>query len=219
MINPLNITIEILPGPCPRERMPPDLLTEHEHTRKRLAEIIDQSEVDAAALLAMCEVCLVQAKKEAADILDTAREEARLQVQAARESAAEEAVQWLCSEQEIERLIAAELCQRWRHITAHALEELLGDQDQNSLLLRRIEHKVAELLPKGSVKLYLSPDAMVEAIKTWGEVPEFTLHANETLSKGQAILDNGLVRIHLDNAIKQSDILRRFRGSSIKQQA
>lgn len=210
MNNPLNLVIGTLPGPCPRERLTQDLLAEREQTRQRLDEILAQGHEAAAALRAEGEVCLGQAREEAARLLDAARSEAKALAQAARASAAEEAVQWLCGEQEMEQLIAREVSQRWRHLTAQALEELLGQQDQNALLLRRIERRVTELLPGGRVTLLLPPAAMGAASASWGEVNEVTLQADPDLSEGQAILDNGLVRIHLDNPVQQASVLERF---------
>lgn len=210
MNNPLNLAIGTLPGPCPWERLTRDLLAEREQTRQRLAEILEHGHEEAAALRAEGEACLSQAREEAAHLLEAARIEAKELAQAAWASATEEAVQWLCGELEMEQLIARELSQRWRHLTAQALEELLGQQDQNALLLRRIERRVTELLPSGRVTLLLPPSSMAAATESWRDVTEVTLQAELTLNEGQAILDNGLVRIHLDNRVHQASVLERF---------
>ncbi|EAA3660112.1 type III secretion protein [Salmonella enterica] len=206
MNNPLNLVIRTLPGPCPQERLTRDLQAEREQIHQRLAEILDQGREEASALRSEGEACLAQAKEEASRLIEAAKIEAKELVLKARVSAAEEAVQWLYDELEMEQRIANELSQRWRNLIAQSLDELLGQQDQNALLLRRIEKRVTELLPSGRVTLILPPTAMASAIDRWKDITEVTLQVDSTLSEAQAILDNGLVRIHLDNFAQQASL-------------
>lgn len=221
MNNPLNLSIDTLPGPLTRlEKLSIDSLAERETLRHTLEQILAQGRVEAARLKAEGECCLTQAKEEARCIIDEANIAAIRIAQETRTSAVDEAVQWLCAEQEMERKIAREVGQRWRHLTAQALGELLGQQDQNELLLRRIERRVTEQFPAGRLRLHLSPGAMTAAGEHWRNVASVELIAEPTFGEGCAILDNGLVRIHLDTTEQQARVLAQFvDDSAIRQQA
>ncbi|WP_175007351.1 hypothetical protein [Burkholderia lata] len=170
--------------------------------------------VDIERMRAQAAADLAQAR-EAADslreaALHAAEEEVERLRQEARDTAVAEAVQWVHDECELEQRIAHQLAIRWRGLTASVLDRLLGTIDQNELLLRRVEQEVAELLPHGRLTLYMQPAALLAATRTYAERPEITLLGDEELGPGQARLDNGLVRISLDERAYRARLLRQL---------
>lgn len=205
MINPLNFPVLVLPGSLPAT----SLLTREElEKRKALkanAEAAFSSiEEEAAAIRADAEALLQQTREEVQLILDNAREEANNLKCRAREEAVVEAVQWLCDEQMLERRIAQELQHRWRHLTAQCLKELLEEYDQNGMLLYRLEARIQDMLLDGRISLSLPPSALHQASILWKDCKEIELKTDVALQEGQACIDNGLIRIHLDLPAQQS---------------
>ena len=208
MSNPLNLNITKLPGVLPRTPVISIFeLAERQQCASACSEILDAAKKDAQALRTEAENVLEKAHQEAGVVLSQARHEAqRLRIQTEQETIAS-AVQWLCAEQDIERKIASELNHRWRALTAQVLQELLGQSDQKELLLRRVERKVAELLPVGRVTLFVAPQVQDDASQLWSEISGVIVRADPSLSEGQALLDNGLVRIHLNTQEYQHQLL------------
>ncbi|WCF12628.1 hypothetical protein N4G58_18490 [Edwardsiella piscicida] len=135
-----------------------------------------------------------------------------------QEEAIAAAVQWLCHEQELEQHLADQLAQRWRQLTAQAIEELLGKQDQNALLIRRINQLVIHRFAQGRLTLSVPPSAMTHAQAAWADSPRIAVTADPTLQEGQARLDDGLLRIHLDSQAQQSRLLQLLRDSACGRQ-
>ena len=216
MTNPLNISLLTLPGPLPEA---PLIRAAEVKRRADHAAALDAlhhaAQARADALQHEAEARLQQAQREAEALLATAQQEAQALRRQAYDKAINEAVQWLCCEQDMEQLIARELTRRWRTLTAQVLEELLGQYDQNELLLRRVERKVAELLPRGSLTLSVAPSALASATRTWAETPEVCIRADASLLAGEAWLDNGLVRIHLDTPAHQASLLAQLAGTPL----
>ena len=216
MNNPLHISLHTLPGPIPET---PIMRATDLRLRQELAMALDElqraAQANANALQHEAEAQLEHARHEAEALLATAHHEAHTLRRQAYDKAIAEAVQCLCCEQDMEQLIARELTQRWRALTAQVLEELLGQFDQNELLLRRVERKVAELLPKGSLLLSVAPCALASATRMWADTPEVSVTADATLASGEAWLDNGLVRLHLDTPTHQARLLEQLAGSSL----
>ncbi|PRP69728.1 hypothetical protein BUE93_13615 [Chromobacterium amazonense] len=213
MNNPLNLAVATLPGPLPTGCV---IRAAELETRRDLAGALERlhaaAREDAEALRLQAQAELEQARREAEALREAAWQDAAAIRRQARDEAVDEAVQWLCCEQEMEQLIARELAQRWRTLTARVLEELLGQSDQNQLLLRRVERKVAELLPRGRVTLCVAPSALAVAARAWASAPEVKVMADSGLASGQARLDNGLVRIHLDEPAHQARVLQQLAG-------
>lgn len=215
MNNPLRIPVAVLPGPLPAATVisaaelaaRQDILAAMEAERAAARD-------DADALRRQAQAELEQARLDADALREAARREGERQAVLAREEAVADAVRWLCCEQEMEGLIACQLALRWRGITAGVLEALLGNCDQSELLLRRVERQVVRLLPRGSVNLHVAPQALRAAEQAYADVPEVAVLADAALSVGQARLDNGLVRIHLDTPALQARVLEQLRGDA-----
>lgn len=200
--NPLCIPVLILPGPL------------RSGTVILAAELDDHSNV--AVLREQAAAELAQARQDAQALRDVALRSAEREIEQlrcqARESAIAEAVQWLQQEQEMERLIASRLATRWRELTARVLKKLLSDSDQNELVLRRVECEVTQLLLQGRLTLYVEPAAFDTATRAYAATPELAVVADAELGVGQARLDNGLVRISLDECAYQSGLLAQLAG-------
>lgn len=196
----------------------------------RAAEL--QAPQDAAAVLAAAQdaaeqlqararAALTEAEAEAETIRAQARQAAAQEratlARQARDEAVAAAVQWLCDEQTLEQHIAQRMARRWRHVTANALEQLLGKTDQSELLLHRIERQVAQLLPQGSLTLEVAPEHLPEAQRAFGTAA--TVTADPALASGQATLDNGLLRIHLDLPAQQRWLLAQLSGDEVAEAA
>lgn len=202
--NPLHIPVLTLPGPLP----PGTVIL--------ATELVARSDIERLRELAVAE--LEQAQQDADALREAALRAAEQEIeqlkQQARDTAITDAVQWVCGEQEIEQLIARQLAMRWRGLTARVLDKLLGKSDQNELLLRRVEREVAELLPHGRLTLYVEPTARMAATRAYVEIPEVTVVADTELASGQARLDNGLVRICLDERAYQTKLLQQLAGEA-----
>lgn len=215
MNNPLNLAVTCLPGPMPAGAIVPaaELARRQDHAAA-LDALRAAAQADADALRQQAASELEQARRDADALREAARQEAgAIRVQA-REEAIADAVQWLCCEQDMEQLIARELAQRWRSLTARVLDQVLGQGDQNERVLRRVEHKVAELLPRGRLTLAVPPTALAVATQYWAATPQVSVVADPELVPGQARLDNGLVRIHLDTPAHQALLLQQLAGES-----
>ncbi|POA99796.1 protein EsaK [Chromobacterium sinusclupearum] len=213
MNNPLNLPVILLPGPMPAGTIVSAAeLAARRDQAAALEALHAAAREDAEALRRQAQAELEQARREAEALREAARQDAAAIRHQARDEAVDEAVQWLCCEQEMEQLIARELAQRWRTLTARVLDEVLGQSDQNQLLLRRVERKVAELLPRGRVTLCVSPSALAAATRAWASAPEVKVMADPGLATGQARLDNGLVRVHLDEPAHQARVLQQLAG-------
>ncbi|MCD4486060.1 hypothetical protein LQR31_16425 [Chromobacterium vaccinii] len=215
MNNPLQIPVAVLPGPLPTATVisAAELAARQDISAAMEAERAAARD-DADALRRQAQAELEQARLDADALREAARLEGERLAVLAREEAVADAVRWLCCEQEMEGLIARQLALRWRGITAGVLEALLGNCDQSELLLRRVERQVARLLPRGSVNLHVAPQALRAAEQAYADVPEVAVLADAALSVGQARLDNGLVRIHLDTPAHQARVLEQLRGDA-----
>ncbi|MBJ7263174.1 MAG: hypothetical protein JHC61_05295 [Burkholderiaceae bacterium] len=183
-LNPLCIPVLILPGP-----MPPGTV------------------ISAAALDERSDIAALRERA-----LHSAEQEIEQLRHQARDGAVAEAVQWLCREHEMERIIAGQLATRWRGLTASVLKKLLSNSDQNEPMLRRVECEVAQLLPQGRLTLYVEPAALDTATRAYAATPELAIVADAELGPGQARLDNGLVRISLDERAYRDGLLEQLSG-------
>ncbi|PHV11500.1 hypothetical protein [Chitinimonas sp. BJB300] len=214
-MNPLQLPLHKVLGPCPTG---PIIRAATLAPRITGAEILSAAHTKAERLQHAAEAVLAQAQAEAARIRENAyslaAEEGAVLAQQACDKAVADTVQWLCDEQALEQVIARQLVARWRPLMATVLGEMLDKVDQTELLLRRIERKVQELLPHGAVSLYVAPLAVASTRTTFMDTPTITVLPDETLAAGQARLDNGLVRIHLDLPAQQQFLLAQLRDNA-----
>lgn len=217
MNNPLNILVRHLPGPLPAGAIVPaaELSRRQAYAAER-ETLLASACAEADVLRQQARDELAAARQQAAALRAAARGKASHLRHEAREQALAGAVQWLCAEQDMEQYIARELTQRWRHITAHVLDEVLGSGDHNARVLQRVERKVAELLPRGRLTLSVAPAALAEATRCWAATPAVSVVADPALTHGQACIDNGLVRIHLDTPAHQASLLAQLAGKSLR---
>ncbi|MBT2869683.1 hypothetical protein JQK19_20850 [Chromobacterium violaceum] len=215
MNNPLNLDIRRLPGRLPAG----DVIASAElDDRQRLDDTLAGLRAEAQSLRDAARAELEQARRDGealrAALRSQGEEECERLRQAARGEAAAEAVEWLCAEQELERRVAEAVSARWRRLTAKALEELLGGIDQNELMLRRVEQRVAEWLPKGALTLLVPVDGLERARQHYVGLPSVRVRAAAELGPGQARLENELLRIHLDGPAHQAWLLRQLAGDT-----
>lgn len=217
MNNPLNIVVQPLPGPLPVGAIVPaaELAQRQAHAGAR-ETLLAAACAEADELRQQAAAELGAARQQAAQMLAAARDRARQLHAQAQEQAVAGAVQWLCAEQDLEQRIARELTHRWRHLTAQVLDEVLGAGEPNARVLQRVERKVAELLTRGRLTLAVAPSAMAEATRCWGATPQVSVEADPALAPGQARLDNGLVRIHLDAPAHQAALLEQLAGEPLR---
>lgn len=217
MKNPLNLVAQHLPGPLPAGAIVPaaELSRRQAYAAER-ETLLAAACAEADALRQQAADELEAARQQAAALRAAARGKASHLRHQAREQAIAGAVQWLCAEHEIEQWIARELAQRWRHLTAQVLDEVLGPADQNARVLQRVERKVAELLPRGRLSLAVAPAALAEATRQWAATPAVSVVADPALAHGQACVDNGLVRIHLDTPAHQATLLEQLAGQPLR---
>ena len=173
--------------------------------RERLLELDGQAQL----VMAAAEEAAARLKAEARDAVQREFDELRQQV---RDDAIADAVQWLCKEAELESAIAARMTHRWRKLTARVLEELLGKSDQTELFLHHVERKVSSMLAGGRVQLHVALGVEGVTSKTFAHLTDVQVLPDESLTRGQAVLDNGLVRIHLDFPAHQSWLLEQLQG-------
>ncbi|WFO13411.1 hypothetical protein MAY82_03660 [Edwardsiella ictaluri] len=94
---------------------------------------------------------------QAQQIREQAQQEGERLARQKQEEAIADAVQWLCQEQDLEQYLANQLAQRWRQLTAQVIEELLGKQEQNALLIRKVHQLVVSRFAQGRLTLSVSP--------------------------------------------------------------
>ncbi|MGQ5524539.1 hypothetical protein ACUHMQ_14940 [Chitinimonas sp. PSY-7] len=214
-MNPLQLTLHKIPGPRP---LGPIIHANALAPQLAGAEVLAAAHAEADRLKQAAQAVLAQAHAEATRIREIAyslaAEESAAMVQQACDKAVADTVEWICHEQVLEQRIARQLASRWRSLMAKVLGELLGKADQTELLLRRVEHKVQELLPDGRVSLHVAPSALVSTSTAFTDIPMVTVSPDEMLSPGQARLDNGLVRIHLDLPAQQQFLLEQLAGNT-----
>ncbi|VVE55867.1 FliH/SctL family protein [Pandoraea sputorum] len=217
MNNPLGIVVHALPGPLPGGAIVPaaELARRQEHASAR-ETLLAAARADADALRQAGAAELEQARQAAEAMREQARCDAVALGRQAKEQAIAEAVQWLGAEQEIEQRLARELAQRWRRLTAQVLDEVLGQSDVNERVLRRVEQRVAELLPHGRLTLAVAPSALAQATQAWAATPALGIVVDAALAPGQARLENGRVRIHLDAPAHQAALLEQLAGPSLE---
>lgn len=215
MNNPLNLDIRRLPGWLPAG----DVIASAElDARLRLDDTLAGLQAETRALRDAARAELEQARRDGETLRAALRRQAEAECerlrQAARGEAVAEAVEWLCAEQALERRIADTVSARWRRLTAKALEELLGSIDQNELMLRRVERRVAEWMPKGALTLLVPPEGLERARQHYAALPSVRVRAAAELGPGQARLENELLRIHLDGPAHQAWLLRQLAGDT-----
>ncbi|WHP81101.1 type III secretion protein [Edwardsiella anguillarum] len=214
MNNPLHLPFTTLPGALPGHGyLTAQRLQEREEAQCAIAASLRQAEDHAGAIRAAADDLLAQAKTQAQQVREQALREGERLTRQKQEEAIAAAVQWLCHEQDLEQHLADQLAQRWRQLTAQAIEELLGKQDQNALLIRRVNQLVIRRFAQGRLTLSVPPSAMAHAQAAWADSPRIAVTADPTLQEGQALLDDGLLRIHLDSQAQQSRLLQLLRDT------
>lgn len=212
-MNPLQLPVRTLPGARPAgPHLPAATLRRHLDG----ADVVATAHAAATQLRLEAEAVLAQAQREAEAIhtqaLHEAAEERTTLGQQARDQAVADSLQWLCEEQQLEQELARQLAQRWRSLTANVLEELLTKNDQTEMLLHRLQRKVAELLPQGRLALQVAPAELDATRRAFAAAAAVAVSADAALAAGQAVLDNGLVRIHLDLPAYQRWLLEQLAG-------
>lgn len=213
MNNPLNLPWQTIAADVPAESIISaaqlNAMRQQQAATTSLEEKIQQAyaqlDVDIQQRTSQAEEQIAQMK--AAAEVDIAQHKAAQCDQAVRE-----AVRWLCDEQQLEQMIARELNQRWCTYTANALESLFQQSDQTALLLQRIEQEVNDVMFNERVTLSTAAAEYPALAEAWRDVDFITVKRDPQLVPGQAILDNGLVRIHLDLPGQQSEILSQLRA-------
>lgn len=150
---------------------------------------------------------------QAQQIREQAQQEGERLARQKQEEAIADAVQWLCQEQDLEQYLANQLAQRWRQLTAQVIEELLGKQEQNALLIRKVHQLVVSRFAQGASPS-ASPPGSGACQAAWADNQRITLTADPSLREGQALLDNGLLRIHVDSQAQQSRLLQLLRDTA-----
>ncbi|MBV8047534.1 MAG: hypothetical protein JO171_10285 [Paludibacterium sp.] len=130
--------------------------------------------------------------------------------QQAHHEAVAAAVEWTVQEAELERALARSLMQRWRPLLARVLRALLGESDLAAVLQGRLERQVLELLPAGRVRLWVPASQRPSVTALFAHLPAVSVEADAALTEGQAILDNGLVKVWLDWPDYRDRLLRQL---------
>lgn len=218
LLNPLRLDFFTLPGKLPAHvHVTADVLAQ----RQACADLVAQAHDDAERIQADAAALLDRAKQDAEAIRYHAHQRATQDIESlrheAQQSAAADAVQWLCAEQDLEQAIARDVSRRWRHLTARALQEIIGTHDQTELLIRRVERKVDALLSRGQITVYVPPTALAAATRRIAQMAHVSVMADEQLAEGQARLENHLLHVHIDLAVLQNELLTQLAGETWKQ--
>lgn len=216
MTNPLMLRWESLPLPCP----PQGVLRASELASMRsLARAIDMAQQQLTAL--QMEVERLQHEAEVRQQRWQQQAVARIRAecaalrQAARDTAVAETVQWMQAEMTLEQQVARQMMVRWRPILAAGLQELLGKQDQVSWLLQQLEQQIPSLLSRDRLSLSVSPDQADQIRDALADQPQIKVEADVGLQPGQAVLDNGLVRVTLDVPAQLAWLLQELAGGDM----
>nr|WP_241772414.1 type III secretion protein [Edwardsiella ictaluri] len=179
MNNPLHLPFTTLPGALPSQGyLTAHSLHEREEMQCAIAASLHQAEEQACAIRAAADDLLAQARVQAQQIREQAQQEGERLARQKQEEAIADAVQWLCQEQDLEQYLANQLAQRWRQLTAQVIEELLGKQEQNALLIRKVHQLVVSRFAQGRLTLSVSPPALAHAQAAWADNQRITLTAD-----------------------------------------
>lgn len=206
--NPLQLNVQTLPGLMPAAGiMKYDELAERERINENINVLLCQANADAARIRQEADNILCDAHSKAEKLMIKTQEETESLQQKAKEQAVSEAIVWLCDVNEIERSLIDELEGRWCCVLAEVLEALLGQQNQNELLLNEIQRKMKTHYFEGQLIVTLPPGVRDLSAKLWGENNSVTLREDPLLREGQATIENDLVKIRLDLPEQQNQIL------------
>ena len=215
MSNPLQLPLQKLYGTFSGEiyMQAADLAALQDHTDSQvcieniLTEAIELLKQEAASTLEITERKVLQMQEEAQLSIQS-------QIEHSRIAAVNDAVKWMCDELQLEKEIAKELNRRWHTFTAQILKEVFEQADLDQLMLRRIENRVTELLASGRITLSVPSSLFNETKNQWANFTDVNVISDSTLNNGQAILDNGLVRIHLDVPSQLEHLIKQLQATA-----
>ncbi|TDR76590.1 type III secretion protein [Paludibacterium purpuratum] len=211
--NPLQLTFIRLPLSCPQAE---PLRAQALRAPLALADELAAAEAELTALRAEADAMRAEAEQQVEAIREAAVAAAYAECEVirrqAREDAVADAVAWMVSEAELEAEVARQLMQRWRPMLADVLAALLGQAEQNEQYLSQLARWVLERLPQGRFRLSVSVAQHAAVVAAFAHLAEVSVEADADLACGQAVLDNGLVRVRLDWPAHRDRLLRQLAG-------
>lgn len=167
------------------------------------SNVLLQAKREAEALRLQAKNTLAEAKKQSAHIRQQARlqgqQEAEEFVEEARTKAVSDTIRWLVAEDDMEQVIANRLEKRIRSIAVQALLEFARKQEPVELLVQRLTHKIPEILQaEQKLQLRVHPWNLSIVQGAFYDELQVRISTDDTLSSGQAVLENDLMMIMID---------------------
>lgn len=118
--------------------------------------------------------------------------------QEAQDQAVQEGLRWLIDTQQIEQEIASHLEQKAQEWAIAALKTLIGEIDNQQLLLEHLRVPVAQAQEQGALTLHANPEQMAAVEQAFGAIPQLTVVADPSLKPTQAVLESHLLLVKID---------------------
>ncbi len=213
MANPLMLHWESVPLPCPAQGV---LRASELASVRSLVRAIDMAQQQLTDLQQAVEQLQheaeVRQQRWQQQAVARVRAECAALRQEARDAAVAETVHWMQAEMALEQQVARQLLARWRPTLAAGLHALLGQQDQVNWLLQQLDQQMPALLAQGRLLLSVSPEQVDQIRCALAGEPLLRVAADVSLQPGQAVLDNGLVRVTLDVPAQLTWLLQQLAG-------
>lgn len=188
-----------LPGPPPLGAfISAEELTHHYNAQR----VITNANEKSALILAELEQKMASTRKDMRRVREQARQaglgEAQEELDRLRKETIAQTVEWLITEDELERQIANHLDERIRALITQAMVSWLNERDVVNDLMQCVKQRLAQIADEELATLYIPPDTEDRVREHLSALPRVRIHTDVTLSAGQARLESRLAVVRFD---------------------